>query len=60
MPASRERLGLHWMDAMVPIGIGGLWLALFLRELPALPLLALNDPRFAETPGEEVVAHGTS
>jgi hypothetical protein len=60
MPASRERLGLHWMDAMVPIGIGGLWLALFLRELPALPLLALNDPRFAETPGEEGVAHGTS
>lgn len=45
-PASRERLGIHWMDLTVSLGLGGLWLFLFLREVEALPLLASKDPRF--------------
>jgi hypothetical protein len=28
------------------IGIGGLWLGMFLGELKKLPLLPLHDPRF--------------
>jgi hypothetical protein len=44
---------IHWMDIVAPIGIGGLWLALFVRELKAKPLLPLHDPRF-----EGVVQHG--
>jgi hypothetical protein len=39
---------LHWMDIVAPIGIGGLWLAVFLGYLKARALLPLHDPRFAE------------
>jgi hypothetical protein len=36
---------LHWMDLTAPIGLGGLWIALFLRQLKRMPLLPLHDPR---------------
>ena len=42
------RFQLHWMDIVAPIGIGGLWLAVFLGYLKARALLPLHDPRFAE------------
>ena len=44
------RFQLHWMDIMAPIGIGGLWLAVFLGYLKARALLPLHDPRFEELP----------
>jgi hypothetical protein len=34
-------LHLHWMDVIVPIGVGGLWLALFLWQLQRRSLLPL-------------------
>ncbi len=40
------RFYLHWMDLLAPLAIGGIWLALWLRELRHAPLLALNDPAF--------------
>ena len=48
-------LGPHidWMDLVAPFGIGGLWLALFVRQLKSKPRLPLHDPRF-----EGVVQHG--
>jgi len=48
-------LGPHidWMDIVAPFGIGGLWLALFIRQLKSKPRLPLHDPRF-----EGVVQHG--
>jgi len=33
----------HWMDFLMPVGLGGLWLANFLWELPRYPLLPLRD-----------------
>jgi len=30
---------------VAPIGIGGIWLAFFIRNLKARPLLPSNDPR---------------
>jgi hypothetical protein len=30
---------------VVPLGIGGLWLALFFRNLKSRPLLVLHDPK---------------
>ena len=42
------RFQLHWMDIVAPIGIGGLWLAVFLGYLKSRALLPLHDPRFAE------------
>jgi hypothetical protein len=45
-PAFRQRgLEVYWTDIVAPIGIGGLWLAFFIRNLKARPLLVPNDPR---------------
>jgi hypothetical protein len=38
---------LHWLDLAAPIGIGGVWLAVFLWQLEERPLLPVNDPEFA-------------
>ena len=35
---------IHWLDIAALAGIGGVWLALYVRQLTAMPLLALNDP----------------
>jgi len=39
---------LHWIDFTALIGIGGVWLATFLRNLGQHALLPLHDPRFVE------------
>jgi hypothetical protein len=41
------------MDVTLPVALGGIWIALFARELTKRRLLAVNDPYF-----EEVFAHG--
>lgn len=38
---------LHWMDLAAPIGIGGIWIAWYIRQLKQGPLLPLHDPRFS-------------
>jgi len=43
---------LHWLDAVAPIGVGGLWLAVFLSQLKKRPLLPVGDPQI-----EEVLEH---
>ncbi len=45
-----EGLGLtvHWLDFAAPIGMGGLWIASFARELAGRPLLPLGEPELAE------------
>jgi hypothetical protein len=35
---------IHWMDIVLPIGLGGLWLAFFAYQLKARPLLPIGDP----------------
>jgi hypothetical protein len=47
---------LHWMDILAPIGIGGIWLWVFLGQVRGQALLPLHDPRFA---GMSEAAHGT-
>jgi hypothetical protein len=42
------RFHIHWLDIVAPVGIGGLWLAAFIRYLKARSLVPLHDPRFAE------------
>jgi len=39
---------VHWLDLAATLGIGGLWLHLFARELAASPLLPVGDPELAE------------
>jgi hypothetical protein len=46
-PAS-SRFQVHWLDLAASIGIGGVWLAVFLWQLEERPLLPSNDPEFLE------------
>lgn len=46
-----ERLSIHWMDLVAPVGIGGIWLWVFLGQLQGTSLLPLHDSRFAGEPG---------
>lgn len=39
---------IHWMDVIMPIGLGGLWLAYFAYQLKARPLLPIGDPFLEE------------
>jgi len=53
-PAEGERhaafsLAVHWMDVVIPVGLAGIWLFLFARQLRRRSLLPLNDPYFKET-----------
>src|SRR5579864_886385 len=43
---SFDRTGFrfHWLDIMVAIGIGGIWVGAFVAQLKQRPLLPLHDP----------------
>jgi hypothetical protein len=43
-----EGLGLSWIDAAAVVGVGGLFVFLFLRELGKRPLLPVHDPSLPE------------
>ena len=54
LPAfSPSTLVIHWLDVGLPIGMGGLWMAVFVWQLQRRALLPLHDPRL-----QEVVHHG--
>jgi hypothetical protein len=40
----RPRLSVHWMDVTTAVGLGGLWLGLFARELAGRSMVPLNQP----------------
>ncbi len=48
------RTGLHfsWLDIVLPVGMGGVWLWMFVRQLLGAAFLPQNDPRFAIVPEE--------
>ena len=41
-------LHFHWLDLAVVAGLGGLWFALYLRELAKRPLVPAFDPYLKE------------
>jgi len=43
-----EQLSLHWLDIAAPVGIGGIWIAVFAWQLHGRPLLPLHDARLEE------------
>ena len=45
---------IHWMDLAIPVGLVGLWVFLFVRQLRSRPLLPLNDPFFKEAFAHDV------
>jgi hypothetical protein len=48
-----EGSSLHWLDFAMVLGMGGVWLALFWRNLAGRPLVPARDPYF-----KEAMAHG--
>lgn len=38
-------LYIHWMDVVAPIGVGGLWLTVFIRQFRQRSFIPLEDPR---------------
>jgi len=52
LPGFARGIWFQWMDVVVPIGLGGIWMAAFVWALRRRPLVALHDQRF-----EEVVGH---
>jgi hypothetical protein len=46
---SFEKTGprFYLLDLLLPVGMGGVWIAAFVRQLRSRPLLPLRDPRFA-------------
>ncbi len=48
-----DGLGLHWLDVVAPLAVGGLWLWTFSRELAGRPLLPVNDPYLEEALGHD-------
>jgi hypothetical protein len=39
---------IHWMDIAIPLGLGGLWVYMFARNLRSRALMPVNDPYFKE------------
>ena len=52
LPGFQRGIWFQWMDVVIPIGIGGIWMAAFVWALRQRPLVPLHDQRF-----EEVVGH---
>ena len=48
----KQGFRIEWMQVLAPLGLAGIWLWAFLRELPRFPLLPLNTPRL-----EQVLEH---
>ena len=45
---ARHGFPIHWMDIAVPLGLAGIWLFLFARNLRSRALMPVNDPYFKE------------
>ncbi len=43
-----DHVAIHWLDLVLPIGLGGIWIGAFAGELLKRPLLPVNDPFLAE------------
>ena len=44
-------LVVHWLDVVLPLSLGALWLAAFVWQLRGRPILPVHDPQFDETLG---------
>jgi hypothetical protein len=48
----RQGLRVDWFDPVTVIGVCGVWVALFIRELKARPMLPLRDPHLIDALSE--------
>ncbi len=43
-----EGIDVHVLDFLLPVAIGGIWLAYFFKQLKSWPLIPVNDPNLKE------------
>ncbi len=55
-PTFSAQLTFHWLDLTLLVGIGGIWMSLFLWQLKQKPLLPEYDPRMEEESSYEHAA----
>ena len=46
--ATHSVIPMHWMDIAIPVGLTGLWVFLFVRQLRTRSLFPMNDPYLKE------------
>jgi hypothetical protein len=46
MPSMQAQLALHWLDAAIPLGLGGFWLAAFAWQMKRRACVPVHDPAF--------------
>jgi hypothetical protein len=44
-------ISVSWLDVVLPLSLGSLWLGCFVWQLRGRPILPLHDPEFDETLG---------
>ena len=47
----RDGLSVSWMDVVLPIALGGIWVGAFIWQLRGRAILPVHDPQFDETLG---------
>ncbi len=48
-----EKLTVNWLDIILPVSMGGIWLAYYIQQLKNRALIPLYDPRVKEALGYE-------
>jgi hypothetical protein len=58
MPSfGRPAIAVSWLDLAILLGIGGIWLTIYIRQLGSRPLLPLHDHRLAKALAPKAVEH---
>jgi hypothetical protein len=47
-PGQLGHFHVHWLDIVAPIGIGGVWIAVYIWQIQRRPLVPPHDPRLLE------------
>jgi hypothetical protein len=53
-----EGISVSWMDVVLPLAMGSLWLGCFIRQLRERPILPIHDPQFDEALGDIIERGG--
>jgi hypothetical protein len=57
-PEFHNGFALSWMDIVLPLSMGAIWIGFFIRQLRGRPILPVHDPQFDEALGEIIQRGG--
>jgi hypothetical protein len=55
---NHDGIRFSWLDVMLPLSMGALWLGCFVRQLRERPILPIHDPQFDEALGDIIERGG--